>query len=158
MTPRSDTVTVVAWNLVLVGGMTIGLGVLQLVVVTLLLPPGALQQALDHLGDTMPAAHDLQWVVDYIGPILWSLVAFGVVSLVAGIGLLRRSNWARRLVIGLLWFTILAHVAGMVVPFFGSPAVVIVGSIVVGLLVCVLSALLIRLLQSADTRAEFSAH
>lgn len=155
MTPRSDTITVVAWNLILVGGMTIALGGLQLVVVTLLLPPGALQMALDQLSDTMPSADDMRWIVDYIVPILWSLVAFGVVSLVAGIGLLRRSNWARRLAIGLLWFTILAHVAGMVAPFFGSPALVIVGSIVLGLLVCVLSALLIRFLQSADVRAEF---
>ncbi|MBL8142361.1 MAG: hypothetical protein JNM38_14690 [Acidobacteria bacterium] len=155
MTPRSDKVTVVAWNLILVGGMTIGLGALQLVVVTLLLPPGALQMALDQLGDTMPSADDMRWIVDYIVPILWSLVVFGVVSLVAGIGLLRRSNWARRLVICLLWLTILAHVAGMVAPFFGSPAVVIAGGIVLGLLVCVLSALLILFLQSADVRAEF---
>jgi hypothetical protein len=157
VTPRSDKVTVLAWNLILVGGLTIGLAGLQLVVVTLLLPPGALQMALDEVAVTMPAVRDAQGIIDHIAAILAGIAGLGVATLVAGIGLLRRRDWARRLVIALLWITIAAHVAGAIAPFFGSQVSVLVLSVVLGVLVCGFSAWLIVFLRSPDTRGEFDA-
>ena len=170
---RSRQVTVLAWNLILAGGIIVLLTSVQLVILSALLPPDAMQLALDQVTGGMPVPSALLFFVGHVNAILASMFVVGFVTLVAGIGLLRRRAWARVMVIAMMWINILGHVIATAVPFFGdssgtaqAPPLVLDarGELVVYFLVlmlvvaiCLASAWVIRLLQSLEVRREFGA-
>ena len=165
-----------AWNLILAGGVVSVVTVVQLVIVAVLLPPDAMQVALDQVAGGMPVPSALLFLVDHVDAVLASLLAVGIATLVAGIGLLRRRAWARLLVIAMMWINILGHVIGVTMPFIGdssatapTPAdapfvfdareelAVSLLVLVLVVAICLTSAWVVRLLQSHEVRREFSA-
>lgn len=174
--PRSAPVTVLAWNLILLGAIMAALAGLQFVILVVLLPPDAMQMALDQVTGGLPVPAPVVFLVDHLAAILSTLLIVGLLSLVAGIGLLRRHEWARRAVLAMMWLNIVAHAAGAVVPFLGSSgeeaaprattslvftgreqALVVALSVALAVAVCVFSAWAIRLLRAANVRREFAA-
>ena len=111
--PGHRFVRVTAWSLLVLG---IVLGLLALL-------QGALALVMDLAGITtlvladpsfayLPAS--LDWLFRHLLLLSLMIVALSVVSVIAGVGLLRLRHWARRLSIALMAFGAVANLAGMV--------------------------------------------
>lgn len=174
-TPRSQQVTILAWNVILVGLIASGLGALQLAIVLVLLPPDALRMTLEQIADGQPVPGVMFTIVDHFTAILAGVFATGVVTLVAGVGLLKRREWGRVIVIWMMILNIAAHAVAVVLPFATSSTpstgatteappvdgqtqlIVTLLTFVLVVAVCWLSWWVIRLLRSDAVHREFQA-
>jgi hypothetical protein len=175
--PRSAFVTVVAWFGIALGGMSVLVGVLQMVMVSVMFSEGPWAE-LDQ-----QSLHDMPrwfgWIFGHFQLLVAAnLLAMGVL-LAASIGLLRRRNWARIVIVALLVLGIVANLGGLglqlammqSMPGFdaaGAPAdfaasfarmraIILVVSAVVACAFAVLYGWIIRRLSSPAVRSEFGA-
>jgi hypothetical protein len=175
--PRSTFVSVVAWFGIAIGGLGVLIGMLQLVMVSLVFSQGPwaeLQQ--DSMHDMPPW---FGWIFGHFQLLVAANLLAMVVLLVASIGLLRRRNWARWLIVALLALAIVANLGGMALQFSmmqsmpafdaaGAPAefaanfarmrAIIVGvSVVFAVAFAALYGWIIKRLLSPAVRSEFGA-
>ena len=113
--PRSGLITALAWILIVVGGFTTLIAVMQNVMMFLVFR-GENMPKLPPQGLTVPPMAEFMFEYGH-----WFFAGFLMVSvlgLVSGVGLLRRKYWARLAVIGLLAFGIVWNLGGTVASFF----------------------------------------
>lgn len=117
---RSAFVTVVAWIFIILSGAGVLISLLQNIMVQLMFDTPGFQEALQ---TPMPGAPpfmgfmmaNFKWLVAI-------LLLSGIVSLVASIGLLKRKNWARLIIVGLLVLGIVSNLAGIVLQLMALPS------------------------------------
>lgn len=97
---RSTFVTVVAWILIVVSGFATLIALLQNAMVHLVLKSPQMGQ----LAQAHPAEAPVfaVFTADHIGLIFFAVLVVCIVTLVSSIGLLKRVNWARWVVIALM--------------------------------------------------------
>lgn len=172
---RSILVSVVAWLMIVGGGMSLLVSTLQNFLFMTVFPPDALAQ-LAQDGPT-PLPPFAQFLFSHF---LWFLRGFwllALLTLVAGIGLLRRKDWARVVVIVLLGLGVVWNLGGLwiqqsmmstMLPPADSPAefsemfnriasTIRVAAFVFALAFSGLFVWLITRLMSAPVKAEFGA-
>ena len=109
--PRSGFVTAIGWLGVVFGAMGILVSLLQLAMLSMMFPDiGTL--ANDPQLQQMPPL--VRWIFEHFALFIGFNAMVCLVILVASIGLLKRRNWARLTVVGLLVAGVLANVAGLV--------------------------------------------
>jgi hypothetical protein len=104
--PRSTFVTAVAWIAIIFSAVSTAIGALQNALVWLLVPQELLEAEMSRQMPAVPlfVFHYFQWIV-------LALWVGSLVTLVVGIGLLRRQEWARIAFIVLLAVSALATIA-----------------------------------------------
>jgi hypothetical protein len=110
---RSSFVTVLAWILIAVSAYATFMSSLQAVMLIFFFPS-------EHFWSNAPAPHGIETSspfmhflsseVRYFFLVFWLLAALALVS---SIGLLRRKNWARLIVIGILGLCVIWNLAGI---------------------------------------------
>ncbi len=113
---RSVFVTVVSWFLIVGSALNLLGAIGQIVIVMTVL-----SDELGHLSDKMPALGS--FIFRHIGLLSLGMLLAAAAMLAASIGLLKRRNWARRLVIAFLGVGILYLLGSVVgVSFFLPPS------------------------------------
>lgn len=172
---RTSFVSVTAWIFIGLSLFSTLIGLMQLLIFSIALSPQfafAMEQAKQH----MPQPFALTF--GYLRIYMLAATVFSATMLVAAIALLRRKEWGRIAIIGVLAFGILWNLGGIVLQqwllssmvddphapppgseaalaFYGVMIVVRVFSAVFALGVCVLFAWLIRRLRAPEIAAEF---
>jgi hypothetical protein len=108
--PRSLFVTIIGWLGVSFGTMGVLICMLQLVMLAVILPDFAALTNDPQMAQMPPL---MRWMFEHFRLFIAMNLTVFVVILVASIGLLRRRNWARLTVVGLLVAGILANFAGL---------------------------------------------
>jgi hypothetical protein len=111
--PRSSFVTALAWILIAVSGFGTFVSSLQAVMLTFFLPS-------EHFWSNAPAPHGIENIppfmqfssleVRYFFLAFWLLTAL---TLVCSVGLLRRKNWARLIVVGIFGLGVIWNLSGI---------------------------------------------
>ena len=118
---RSGFVTGIAWTFILLGGFATLIAILQNIMISVMFPVEEMRQAVDRPGaEAMPAF--FRFMFDNFRLFFAATLVLSAVSFVAGIGLLRRKNWARLTIIVLLAVGILWNLAGLIIPFVIFPS------------------------------------
>jgi hypothetical protein len=175
--PRSNFVTVLAWVLIVGSGLLTFVAVMQAVMLTFVFPHGFWSNPQPpHASENIPPlVQFLASKAQYFFLAFWLLA---VVTLAASIGLLRRKNWARLIVICIFGLGVVWNLGGiwlqgqMVSTFTQLPAqtppefaqqmqhtfvVMRVVTAIFAIAVAIVFAWLIRRLVSARVKAEFGA-
>ena len=130
---NSSFVTVLAWVFIVLSGLGTAMSVLQNVMVYFLFPRAELRAAME----TESAATQLpvfaKFMLGNIEVLFAAMLLLSLLALAASIGLLKRQNWARLVLIGLLGFGIAWNLGGLVLQ----------------------QALMSQFLQATDAPAEF---
>ena len=111
--PRSGFVTGVAWIFIGLSGFATLIAVLQNIMISLMFPGDVAREA----GNAKDMPAFARFMFSHPQLIFGSFLVVSASTLVASIGLLRRSNWARLLFIGIMGLGILWNIAGMILPF-----------------------------------------
>ena len=173
--PRSTFVSVVAWFGIAFGGMGVLVGALQLVMLAVMFPQGALAELANAPTPGMPPWFG--WIFGHFHLLVAANLLAMVVLLAASIGLLRRRNWARLTMVLLLALAIVANLGGVGLQFAmmqsmgamdatsASPEfaadfalmrnVILVMALVFAFAFCTLYGWIIQRLLSPAARAEF---
>jgi hypothetical protein len=111
---RSSFVTVLAWVFIVLSGVGTAISALQNVMVYFVFPRAQLRAAME----TDPASTQLpafaKFMLGNIEVFVAAMLLLSLLALVASIGLLKRQNWARLVLIGLLGFGIAWNLGGLV--------------------------------------------
>lgn len=174
---RSVFVSALALSVIVLAGLTTVVAILQNVMVILIFPAGEVERAIresEAAGPPLPLLTRL--IVEHIRIFFLSFLVVASATLVAGIGLLRRLNWARLLLLGLLlagvaWnVAVAAMMVGDVLLFLPTPAaappefrepletftpVIRISSVVFAVLFAVLFGWIARRLTSPEIDLEF---
>jgi hypothetical protein len=174
---RSMFVTGLAWSVIVLAGLTTVVAIVQNVMVNLILPAGEFERAIresEAAGPPLPLVTRL--IMEHIRIFFLSFLVFASATLVASIGLLRRLNWARLLLLGLLLAGVAWNVAGAAMmagdallflptpaaapPEFREPLetftpVIRIVSVGVAVMVAVLFGWIAKRLTSPETDLEF---
>jgi len=168
---RSSFVSVLAWVFIAFSGLATFIAVAQNVMLALMLPPGAMDQAMAS-GTELPVLAQFMMSNPRLLFVLFLVVSAS--TLVASIGLLWRHNWARLFFIGLMVLGALWNLASLVMVFVmlqsfgiapgdvfhlhdGMMAVMVVFQVVMVLALVALFAWIVRRLMSEAVRLEFQA-
>lgn len=125
--PRSAFVDALAWIFIGLGGVAATIALLQNLMLYFLFPRVQMQAAVE----SSPAAAQMPFLARFLfGHMEWVFGAFfllALLTLVAAIGLLRRWNWARVVLIGLMALAIVWNLGGVLLqtllfPDFPLPA------------------------------------
>lgn len=119
-TVRSTFVSVVAWIAIAIGGFSTLMGVLQSIMFYVMFRSGLFPTQMPESDPHLPVL--ARFMFEHIQWISLTILIVSVVILTAGIGLLMRRDWARRLFIALLVGAILWNIGGVVIQylFFSS--------------------------------------
>ena len=112
---KSNFVTVVAWIGIALSGFTTAISIVQNIVVQLVFDDTHMGQLSAAAAAHLPAFAVFLFA-HFRALALVTLLVFATI-LIASIGLLRRRNWARMIVVGLLAVAICWNVAGLVLQF-----------------------------------------
>jgi hypothetical protein len=175
---QSNFVTVLAWVLIVSSGLATFISLMQAATLTFVFPRGFwLNSQSPHGGENIPPV--LQFLSSHVQYFFLAFWLLAVLSLVSSIGLVRRKNWARLIVIGILGLGVVWNLGGiwlqwqLVSTFNQLPAqappeftqqmetmmvTLRVGTTVVAFAIAVLFAWLIKRLVSPSIRSEFGAH
>ena len=170
---RSTFVTVLAWIFIVLAGFVTAISLMQNAMVWLMLPTDELSRA---ASDPEAAEHltpFVRFLMGHFHLVFLAPLILAVAVLASSIGLLRRLNWARLAIIGLLGLGIAWQVAGvalqgaMMPPMPGLPAdeagqrfaamvtLIRVFSVVMAVGVSAVFAWIIKRLLSPEIAAEF---
>ncbi len=170
---RSFFITNLAWISIVVSAVASLLTGLQVLVFFLWVDDLAYQEMLAYLSSQNLLPADLLWLFQRMRPIMLASLLFSLASLLISIALLQRREWARLAFIALIVVGIagsgaglylqfkfyfaakLATAAGTAAPLYAMGLGAHVLSTALTVLLMLLSAWLIRRLQSAAVRAEF---
>jgi hypothetical protein len=177
--PRSNFVTVLAWILIVGSGFVTFISLMQAVMLGFFFP---LEQIPLHSGPPHAVENDSPLIEFLFSKVQYFFFAFwllALLTLVCSIGLLRRKNWARLILVGILGLGIVWNVGGtwlqwqMFSAFTQFPsktqpdeftqqmesmfAVMRVGTTIFALAITVLLAWLVKRLVSPPIRQEFRA-
>ena len=112
---QSTFVTVVAWIFIVLSSVGTMIAVLENILIQTVLRSPALDRAMQApLAGAQPFADSMLPAIQWI---LLAVLALSVLMLTSSVGLLRRRNWARLSMIGLLSLTILWQVVGLAFQF-----------------------------------------
>lgn len=114
---RSQFITALGWVLAVFAGFTTVILALQSAVVFTMFDAELLQYVLDDMDPAPAIAIDGATLLRVMKLVTGSLLALGVVSLAASVGLLKRQEWARMFWVVMLAIGAVLHVIGAVVPF-----------------------------------------
>ena len=118
---RSGFVTGLAWTFIGLSGFATLIAVLQNVMLSVMLPPEALQAPARGTED-LPAF--AQFVFSHPRMIFGGFLAVSAITLVSAIGLLKRKNWARVVFIAIMVLGILWNIGSLMLPFYMQSAFV----------------------------------
>lgn len=119
--PRSGFVTGIAWTFIILGGFATLIAILQNIMISVMLPADEMREAFNRPGaEAMPAF--ARFMVENFRLFFIATLTLSAVSFAAGIGLLKRKNWARITVNALLALGIIWNLAGLIIPFVIFPS------------------------------------
>jgi len=173
--PRSAFVTAIAWVFIALSGFATLISILQNVMIYTFFPADKMHASLAQAQaqQDMPAA--ILFMFEHMRAIFTAVSVFTFGTLIISIGLLRRHNWARILVIGLLGLGIAWNIAGLLLQWFSvrfmphppqAPpemqaqfqtmmSVMMIFSVIMALGMSVLFGWIIRRLTSTVVKSEF---
>lgn len=111
--PRSGFVTAVAWIFITLSGFATLIAILQNIMISLMFSGDMAREA----GNAKDIPAFARFMFSHPRLIFGAFLAVSATTLLASIGLLRRSNWARLLFIGIMGLGILWNIVGMIFPF-----------------------------------------
>jgi len=171
---RSLLVTVTAWFFILLGALASASALVQNAAVAAMFP------GLHVIGDAHALPLVTGWLMGYLPWVVGAGLVMALAMLASAIGVLLRLDWARRVFIGVLVFTIVANLAGLWLQhevvqsvvsstlstaslpakvlgvFGGFVTAARVMAVLVTLGACGVLALIIRSLMSPSVRQEFA--
>src|SRR3982751_289041 len=103
---RSVFVTAVAWIFIALDGAASFVLLIQNLLINTLVPFDQLRTGMAQAEGVGRLPPYFAWVFEHIRPVLFVLLIYALLKLVAAIGLLKRQNWARLVFIGILAFGI----------------------------------------------------
>lgn len=172
---HSFFVTNLAWISIVISALAGLLTGLQVLVFFLWVDDRAYQEMLGYLSSQNLLPADLLWLFQRLRTIMMSSFLFSLASLLISVALLQRREWARLAFIALIGVGMIGSAAGLYLQFkfyFAAKLSVAAGSVAplyamslgahvlsagLTVLLLVLSAWLIRRLQTPAVRAEFQA-
>ncbi len=102
--PQSTFVTIIAWLMIIFSGLSAFVGVLQSIFVAVAMPMPPMSEA-DFAGLPAEISSTALLIFQNFTLIVFANTAFSILALVAAIGLLKRREWGRRIVIALFILT-----------------------------------------------------
>jgi hypothetical protein len=163
---QSLFVTVLGWILVVLSGMASVMGLFQNIFIFLAMRHAEIREASRAIRGPEGAPVVVRWAFQYMDWFFLAALVVSLTTLSASIGLLRRRNWARRLLMGLFGLGILYQAFGVaflaLYPFgdvhpemAGMFLGIRVMTVAMAVIVSVLFGWLIHKLASPGIRAEF---
>ena len=113
-------VTVLAWTFIALSGAGVLICLLQNIIAQLMYDMPEFQEALQ--APMLGAPPFMNFITANFKWLVAVSLVVGIVSLVASIGLLKRKNWARLIIVGLLILGIVSNLAGIVLQFMALPS------------------------------------
>ncbi len=171
---RSGFVTALAWVLIVFSGFSVFIGSIQNLFIHILVPTSKLDSALARTAHHGNIPAFAEFMFGNFKLILSVYLALSVATLISSIGLLKRGNWARLVIIGLMYVMIIGNIGGFILQLsmfddmavqvgVGAPAlfetmmnVMMVFSALVVLAISGLCAFIIFKLSSEPIRREFA--
>lgn len=175
---RSTFVTVLAWIFIVLGGLATLMAIAQNIVVSTMPPFGEMPQQVHPTGEQagMPAA--VEFMFNNVRLIFAAFLVLSATTLVSAIGLLRRKNWARLILmtlmaLGIVWnigslflqYTIVLSVppppqnvaVGVRAEMEAMENVLLIFSSVIAIGFAILFAWIVKRLLSPSIKSEFQA-
>ena len=114
---RSGFVTGLAWTFIALAGFATFIAILQNVMLSIMMSADDVQKAMrEAQAQDMPAFAKL--IFRNFRLFFASFLVLSAVTFVSAIGLLKRRNWARLTIVGIMGLGVLSQVIGAVLPFF----------------------------------------
>lgn len=111
----SDFVTAVAWIFVALSGFATLIALLQNLMINLAFPVAEMHAAVVQGGKGPPMPWLFKFMAQNVRLIFFSFLALSALTFASSIGLLKRRNWARLTLIGIMGFGIASNLGGLAV-------------------------------------------